>query len=69
MCAGLIRQYEIYTGEQVEKKLPLYDQIELQSKCAVGVPYKGITLLGDKVSMQVSDNETAQKVLYFALAN
>ena len=69
LCAGLIRQYEIYTGEQVEKKLPLYDQIELQSKCAVGVPYKGITLLGDKVSMQVSDNEMAQKVLYFALAN
>lgn len=69
LTAGLIRQYEIYTGEKIEGDLSLYDQIELKSKCAIGVPYKGITLLGDKLSMQVSDNENAQKVLYFALAN
>lgn len=69
LTAGLIRQYEIYTGEKIEGDLSLYDQIELKSKCAIGVPYKGITLLGDKLSMRVSDNENAQKVLYFAMAN
>lgn len=69
LTAGLIHQYEIYTGEKMDGDLSLYDQIELKSKCAIGVPYKGITLLGDKLSMQVSDNENAQKVLYFALAN
>lgn len=69
LTAGLIHQYEMYTGEKLEGDLSLYDQIELKSKCAIGVPYKGITLLGDKLSMQVSDNENAQKVLYFALAN
>lgn len=53
----------------MEKNVALYDQIELKSKCAIGVSYKGITLLGDKIAMQVSDNETAQKVFYFALAN
>lgn len=69
LCASLIHQYEFYTSEKVEKDVALYDQIELKSKCAIGVPYKGITLLGDKIAMQVSDNETAQKVFYFALAN
>ncbi len=69
LCASLIHQYERYTGEEVEKNVTLYDQIELKSKCAIGISYKGITLLGDKFAMQVSDNETAQKVFYFALAN
>ena len=69
LTAGLIHQYEMYTGEKIEENLSLYDQIELKSKCAIGVPYKGITLLGDKLSMQVSEDENAQKVMYFALAN
>lgn len=69
LSASLIGQYERYTGEEVEKDIALYDQIELKSKCAIGISYKGITLLGDKLSVQVSDNETAQKVFYFALAN
>ena len=69
LCAGLIHQYESYTSEEVEKNVALYDQIELKSKCAIGVSYKGITLLGDKIAMQVSDNETAQKIFYFTLAN
>ena len=69
LCASLIHQYESYTSEEVEKNVALYDQIELKSKCAIGVSYKGITLLGDKIAMQVSDNETAQKIFYFTLAN
>ena len=69
LTSSLICQYEKYTGEKIEENLRLYNQIELQSKCAIGVPYKGITLLGDKLSMQISDDENAQKVIYFALAN
>lgn len=69
LTSSLICQYEKYTGEKIEENLHLYIQIELKSKCAIGVPYKGITLLGDKLSMQISDDENAQKVIYFALAN
>lgn len=67
--SSLIRQYELYTGDKIRENAVLYNQIELQSKCAIGVKYKGIILLGDKLSIQVSDNEDAQKVIYFALAN
>ncbi len=69
LTSGLIHQYEVYTGEKVKENLTLYDQIELKSKCAIGVLYKGITLLGDKIAMQISDDEEAQKVIRFALAN
>lgn len=69
LTASLVQQYEKYTNEKLEGQFSVYDQIELKSKCAIGVPYKGITLLGDKLAMQVSDNENAQKVIYFALAN
>ncbi len=56
-------------GEKVKENLTLYDQIELKNKCAIGVSYKGITLLGDKIAMQISDDVEAQKVMRFALAN
>lgn len=69
LIKSLCHQYEEYTGEKIEENIVLYNQIELKSKCAVGVQYKGITLLGDKLLMQVADNETAQKVMYFTLAN
>lgn len=69
LTASLIHQYEQYTKEEIRKDISLYNQIELKSKCAVGVPYKGITLLGDKLSLQIAENETAQKVMYFTLAN
>jgi len=66
---SMISQYEKYTGEKLESDCVLYNHIEMRSKNAIGVKYKNIKLLGDKISMQVADNETAQKVIRFALAN
>lgn len=66
---SMIHQYETYTGEQIDPDCPLYDQIELKNKGPIGVPYKGITLLGDKLSLQVSDDETSQKVMYYLLGS
>lgn len=64
---NLIKKYNAFTGSQLDEDFELYHQIELLSKSPVGVPYKGITLLGDKISVQAADNETAQKLWYFAL--
>lgn len=66
---SIIHQYEAYTGEKIDQGYALYDQIELKNKCGIGVPYKGIALLGDKLSMQVSDNETAQRIAYYLLGS
>lgn len=66
---SITHQYERCTGEKVDMDCPLYDQIELRNKRGIGIPYKGIKLLGDKLSMQISDNETAQKVAYYLLGS
>lgn len=66
---SIIHQYEACTGEKIDQGYALYDQIELKNKCGIGVPYKGIALLGDKLSMQVSDNETAQRIAYYLLGS
>lgn len=66
---SMFHQYETYTGEKIDRECPLYDQIELKNKVPIGIPYKGITLFGDKLAMQVSDNETAQKIMYFLLGS
>lgn len=66
---SIIHQYEVCTGEKIDQECPLYDQIALKNKTAIGIPYKGITLLGDKLSIQVADNETAQRVAYFLLGS
>lgn len=64
---NLIKKYNAFTGSQLDENFELYHQIELLNKGPVGVPYKGITLLGDKISVQVADNEAAQKLWHFAL--
>lgn len=66
---SIIHQYEACTGEKIDQGCALYDQIELKNKCGIGIPYKGIALLGDKLSMQVSDNETAQRIAYYLLGS
>lgn len=66
---SIVHQYEVCTGEKITRECSLYDQIELKNKCAIGIPYKGIMLLGDKLSMQISDDETAQRIAYFLLGS
>lgn len=66
---SIIHQYEVCTGEKIAQDCSLYDQIELKNKTGIGISYKGITLLGDKLSMQISDNETAQRIAYFLLGS
>lgn len=64
---NLIKKYNSFTGNQIDEDFELYNQIELLSKSPIGIPYKEITLLGDKVSIQAADNATAQRLWYFAL--
>lgn len=66
---SIIHQYEVCTGERVDQDCMLYDQIELKNKCAIGISYKGIKLLGDKLSMRISDNDTAQRIAYYLLGS
>lgn len=61
-----IKKYEAFTGEKLEE-FQLYTALEFTNRTPIAIHYKGIKLLGDKVTLQIAENETAQKVAYFLL--
>lgn len=64
---NLIKKYKCFTGEELDEDFALYDLIEFKNTKPVKMVYKGIHLLGDKISFQIASNETAQMLAYFAL--
>lgn len=65
--ANLIKKYNDYTNGKVDEDFQLYTTITLLNKTPIKVPYKNIHLLGDKIELQVADNERAQKLIYMCL--
>lgn len=64
---NLIKKYNALTETKMDEDFELYRQIELINRKPIAIPYKGVRLLGDKLRMQVSENEQAQKLAYMAL--
>lgn len=67
LVVNLIKKYQEFTGEKIEEEVHLYDSISFVNKIPVKVPYKNIHLLGDKIDLEIANNEIAQKLAYFAL--
>ena len=65
--ANLFKKYKFFTGNEFDENLPLYDLIEFKNKVPVKVPYKNIDLLGDKIVLEIAQNEYAQELAYFVL--
>lgn len=65
--ANLFKKYKFFTGNDIDENLPLYDLIEFKNKVPVKVPYKNIDLLGDKIVLEIAQNEQAQELAYFVL--
>lgn len=64
---NLIKKYKFFTGKDIDESLSLYDLIEFKNKVPVKVPYKNINLLGDKIVLEIAQNQQAQELAYFAL--
>lgn len=64
---NLIKKWNYFTGEQIEEDFPLYTLLEFLNQKPIGVKYKNITLLGDKLRLQIADDEISQKIAYMAL--
>lgn len=64
---NLIKKWNYFTGEQIEEDFPLYTLLEFLNQKPIGVKYKNIKLLGDKLRLQIADDETSQKIAYMAL--
>lgn len=64
---NLIKKWNTFTGEKLSEDFRLYTLLEFLNETPVPMEYKNIKLLGDKIRLQIADNETAQKLAYMAL--
>lgn len=64
---NLIKKYNQFNHTKIEENFQLYNLIEFKNKVPVKVPYKNITLLGDKINLIASNDPMAQELLYFSL--
>lgn len=64
---NLIKKYNNIYGEKIDENFDLYSSIELKNRTPTSMNYKGRKMLGDKISLEICDNESAQKLAYMAL--
>lgn len=68
MKINLIKKWNFFRDDKLSEDFQLYTMLEFLNDGPISIEYKGIKLLGDKVRIQVADNETAQNLAYLALA-
>ncbi len=68
MKTNLIKKFNYFNDTVLDEDFDLWTSFELTNHKPIAVPYKKITLLGDKLEMQVADNPSAQNLAYMALA-
>ncbi len=64
---NLIKKYKFFSKNDIEESFTLYDLIEFKNKVPVKILYKNITLLGDKIVLEIASNKQAQELAYLAL--
>lgn len=64
---NLIKKYNQLTGENINENFPLFNSLEFNNRKPVGVKYKNINMLGDKLTLHISDDEVSQKIAYMSL--
>ena len=64
---NLIKKWNQAQGDKLVEDFQLYTMLEFLNEVPIPMEYKNIKLLGDKIRLQIADNETAQKVAYMAL--
>lgn len=62
-----VKKYNQYMGERIEEDFQLYTNITFLNRKPIANEYKGIRLLGDKISLKIADDVKAQEMAYFLL--
>ncbi|MDS1003348.1 CRISPR-associated endoribonuclease Cas6 [Clostridium sporogenes] len=64
---NLIKKYNQFFDEKINEDFPLYDFIRFDNRKPIGIRYKNITLLGDKITLNIANDEISQKIAYLAV--
>lgn len=65
--SNLIKKYNSINNTKIDENFELYTSIEFKNKKPIAIKYKDIKLLGDKISLNISDEKIAQEIAYMAL--
>jgi CRISPR-associated endoribonuclease Cas6 len=64
---NLIKKYNSIMDIKMNEDFQLYTTIEFKNKKPIATNYKNIRLLGDKISLNIAENENAQNLAYMSL--
>lgn len=64
---NLIKKYNHFFNIKLDEDFELFRSIEFNNRKPVRSSYKTISLLGDKLTLYIAENDTAQALAYFAL--
>ena len=64
---NLIKKYNNFTNQKINEDFDLFTFIKFDNIKPICIKYKDIKMLGDKVTLNVSENDLAQDLAYFAL--
>ena len=64
---NLLKKYNCICNTRLNKDFRLYSSLEFKNKMPIASKYKGKTLLGDKISINILEDDLSQKIAYMAL--
>lgn len=64
---NLVKKWNYFQKDKMEEDFQLYTLLEFLNDKPIGMEYKNIRLLGDKLRLQMSDHEAAQNLAYMSL--
>lgn len=65
---NLIKNFNTFYGKKIDEDFELFTCLEFNNRKPIAIPFKNnISLLGDKITLHVSENEMAQSLSYFAI--
>ena len=67
LTQNLIKKYNEFNNTKINEDFELYTSIEFKNKKPCKIKYKNVALLGDKISLQISDDKLAQELAYMAI--
>lgn len=64
---NLIKKYNLLMDTKVNEDFQLYTSIEFTNNKPIAINYKGKKILGDKLSIHISDDKISQELAYMSL--
>lgn len=66
---NMIKKYNTFNNIELDEDFELFNHIKFDNQKPVAFHYKDVTLLGDKVTLEIATNDSAQQLAYLAIGS